>query len=97
MLWQCFYPTLQQGVAIGLSIVGPCVLLRLLVLRSGLQQKALNSLATALGVLVLWWYYNTNVAYFAVLCGVVYTLLLVAHRRKGIVVSIACIVFILSW
>lgn len=97
MLWQCFYPTIQQAVVIGLSIVGPCIVLRLLVLFSGLQQKVLNSIATALGILVLWWYYNTSVAYFAVLCGVVYTLLLVISKRRGAVVSIACVAFILSW
>lgn len=97
MLRQCFYPTVQQAVVIGLSIVCPCILLRLLVLYSGFQRRVLNTLATVLGGMVLWGYYNTSVTYFAVLCGVVYTLLLVVHRRKGAVVSIASILFILSW
>ena len=97
MLRQCFYPTVQQAVAVGLSIVGPCVLLRLLVLYSGLHQKLLNSVATALGLLVLWWYYNTSVIYFVVLCGIVYALLVAVHRQRGAVVSVACVVFIFSW
>lgn len=97
MLWQCFYPTVQQAVVVGLSIVCPCILLRLLVLYSGLQRRVLNILAAVLGCVVLWWYYNTSVAYFAVLCGVIYTLLLVVHRQRGAVVSVACVLFILLW
>ena len=97
MLWQCFYPTVQQAVGIGLSIIGPCILLRFLVLYSGLTQNILNILATILGILVIWWYYYTSVVYFIVLCGVVYTLLSVVQQRRGAVVSFACVAFILSW
>lgn len=97
ILWQCFYPTVQQAVLVGLSIVCPCILLRLLVLYSGFQRSVLNILATVVGCMVLWWYYNTSVVYFAVLCGIVYTLLLVVHRQRGAVVSVACVLFILSW
>lgn len=97
MLWQCFYPTVQQAVVIGISIVCPCILLRLLVLYSGFQRSVLNILASVLGCMILWWYYNASVTYFAVLCGVVYTLLLVVHRQRGAAVSIASILFILSW
>ena len=97
MLWQCFYPTLQQAVAIGLSVVGPCILLRLLVLFSGLQQRALNVIATVLGLSVLWWYYKTSIVYFCGICVITYALLACVGRGRGAVVSIACIAYILSW
>ena len=97
MVWQCFYPTIQQGVGIGIAVVAPCILLRLLVLYSGLKQTTLNILATVLGILILWWFYNTSLSYFLLLCALVYILLLVIPQRKGAAVSLFCVVFIFSW
>lgn len=97
MIQQCFYPTLQQAIAIGLSILCPCILLRLLVLVSGLQQRALNTIATILGIVILWWYYNTSVVYFVGLCVITYILLTYVNRGRGAVVSIVCVVYIFAW
>ena len=97
MLNKCFYPTFNQGIAVGLSVVAPSILLRLLVLFSGLQQRVLNVISTLLGVLVLWWYYERSVAYFIVLCGIVYPLLALVPKGKGALVSISCLIFIFAW
>lgn len=80
-----------------LSILGPSVFLRIIVLYSGLSNRLVNTLASVLGIFVLWWFYSTSVTYFLVLCGIVYTLLLMVRQQRGAVVAVGCVAFILSW
>jgi porcupine-like protein len=94
MLHKCFQPTVQQAFAVGLSVVAPSLLLRLLVLYSGLQKRIISVVATVLGLLVLWWYYERSVAYFIVLCGIVYPLFALVPRGRGALIAIVCVVFI---
>ena len=97
MVWTCFFPTIHQALLVSLSILGPSIFLRTIVLYSGLPVRLVNTFASVLGIFVLWWFYSNSVTYFLVLCGIAYTLLLTVHWQKGAVIAVGCIAFILSW
>ena len=97
IVWFCFFPTVQQAFLVSLSILGPSLFLRIVVLYSGVSTRLVNSIATVLGILVLWWFYSASLAYFILLCAIVYPLLLMPNQKKGAVVVFACVAFIILW
>lgn len=97
MVWTCFFPTVHQAFLVSLSILGPSLLLRIVVLYGGLPVRLVNTLASVLGIFVLWWFYSTSVTFFLVLCGIVYMLLLTVHKQRGAVIAVGCVTFILLW
>ena len=92
----CLGPTLYQGVLISLPMLATSLLLRLCVLSGTFHYTTMNTLATILGYYILWWFYGTSVAYFVVLCVLVYVVLAMS-RRKGAMVGAVSMAFLLLW
>ena len=95
-LFSCMLPTLYQGIQITLPVLFTALLLRLIVLWGRFHEVTLNTLATVLGLFILWWFYGSSVMYFIILCVLVYALLMVSSQ-KGVTVSAVSVIFILSW
>ncbi len=93
----CFLPTVHQGVLISLPLLSTGLLLRLCVVTGVLGRAPLSTLATILGLYILWWFYESSVLYFIFLCVLVYVLLLVVGRHRGAVVGAVCVAFIVVW
>jgi len=97
ILQGCLLPTISQGTLICLPMMLCALLLRLCVLWDRLHKVTLNTFAAALGLYVLWLYYGGSVVYFMVLCVLVYFVLRVVRRRRGVAVGAVSLAFIASW
>ena len=91
-------PTLVQGVLFSCPLLVVGLLIRVLLrLWTNVSHLVVNTFASVLGILVLWWYYNESVVYFVVLCGIVYGELLLLHQRRGIIIGVSSVIFIFTW
>lgn len=78
---ECFIPTVQQGAVAIAPVILASLLIRLAVPLC-LPHLILDAIAAVLGVLILWWYYETQFIYFIVLSAFTY-LFLVAPWERG--------------
>ena len=97
ILQGCLLPIVLQGTLTCLPLMLCALLLRLCVIWGRLHKVTLNTLAATLGLYVLWWYYGSSVMYFMVLCVLVYVVLRVVRRRRGVAVGAVSLAFIASW
>ena len=98
ILYNCMVPTVVQGVLFSCPLLVVGLLIRLLVrLWTNVNHLFVNILASVMGILVLWWYYNESVIYFVVLCGIVYGELLLLRRHRGVVIGVSSVIFIFTW
>ena len=74
------------------------VVLRACVLWIPMHRVLLDSLATTLGVAVLWWFYETSTVYFLILAVLIYFILtVVPSGKRGVSVGGVCVLFIVIW
>ena len=97
IIWSCLGPTLYQGLLITLPMLASSLLLRLCVTSGVFHRTVMNTLAALLGLYILWWFYDTGVTYFVVLCVLVYLLLLVMRGHRGVLVGAVSVLFLLVW
>ena len=46
---------------------------------------------------MLWFFYSGGVVYFILLCGVIYGLLLMIPKHRGVSVAVTSVAFLLIW
>lgn len=92
----CTIPTLHQGVLISAPLLISGITLRLCVLLR-FSKQVIHALVTLMGLFLLWYFYSGGVVYFVVLCGLVYMVLLLIRKHKGVVVGAVSIAFLLIW
>lgn len=97
IIYDCFIPTLLQGIHLVYPILASSLLLRICVLWMPLQKIWYDFLSTILGFLVLWWYYEMSIVFFIFLPMFVYVLLFIVPRQRGVAVGGACVIFIVVW
>ena len=97
ILQGCLFPIVLQGTLTCLPLMLCALLLRLCVIWDRLHKVTLNTLAAILGLYVLWWVYGSSVVYFMVLCVLVYVVLRMVRRRRGVAVGAVSLAFIASW
>ena len=62
-----------------------------------LPDYIIHALVAVMGMCVLWFFYSNGIVYFLVLCGVMYLVLLVVQRHKGITTAVTSLAFLLIW
>ena len=95
--WDCISPTVQQGAYLSSPILASCLAIRLLVFLP-VHRLVHECVASALGLYVVWWYFEASLVYLLVLIALVYALLLIVPQdKRGLVVGGACVLYSVIW
>lgn len=100
----CFIPTLQSAGYITLPALASALFIRLLVLvvpkgADGAGSRLfLDTVATILGLIVLWFYYETSIVFFIILALIIYVMILfIPSGKRGIIVGGVSVIYIVLW
>ena len=90
----CIVPTLQQGgiISVPLLISGAtvrvCVLLQI-------SDYIIHALMAMMGICLLLYFYSNGIIYFLLLCGIVYFVLVLVRKHRGITVAVISVLFLI--
>lgn len=95
----CFVPTLLSAGYITSPVLVSSLFLRVLVLVLPKGSRLLlDTIATILGLVVLWWYYEASVIFFIILAIAIYfMILLIPLGKRGALVGGVSVVYIILW
>ena len=96
ILFGCTLPTLQQGALISVPLLVSGITVRVCVLLK-FPSALVHAIVAAMGVYLLWFFYSTGMVYFFILCGIVYAMLLIIRRNRGLLIGGVSLAFLLIW
>ena len=96
IIYGCSLPTLQQGALISAPMLISGFAIRVCVLL-GFPAQLIHALVALAGIYLLWFFYSTGIVYFIALSVLVYVILLVVKKNKGIIIGAVSITFLLIW
>ena len=90
----CIVPTLQQGGIISIPLLVSGAMIRVCVLLQ-ISDYILHALVAIMGMCLLLYFYSNGIIYFLLLCGIVYFVLVLAGKHRGIAVAVISVLFLI--